>query len=161
MDCSLTGSSIHGIFQARVLEWGAIAFSVNAFKSLLLLVLPKNFETISVCIYLPCFVWVVDISPVLVEVSWAASGVEPRPPYSSWSQARRLWCWGSFSSVQSLSRVQLFATPSTVACQASLSITNSWSLLKLMSIELVMLSNHLFVVPFSSRLQSFPASGSP
>ena len=42
------------------------------------------------------------------------------------------------SSVQSLSRVRLFATPWTAACQASLSITNSWSLPKLMSIELVM-----------------------
>ena len=35
MDCSLPGSSIHGIFQARVLEWGAIAFSVNITRSLL------------------------------------------------------------------------------------------------------------------------------
>ena len=50
-----------------------------------------------------------------------------------------------FSSVQSLSRVQLFVTPWTAACQASLSITNSWSLLKLMSIELVMPSNHLIL----------------
>ena len=50
-----------------------------------------------------------------------------------------------FSSVQSLSRVQLFVTPWTAACQASLSITNSQSLLKLMSIELVMPSNHLIL----------------
>ena len=50
-----------------------------------------------------------------------------------------------FSSVQSLSRVQLFATPWTAARQASLSITNSWSLLKFMSIELVMPSNHLIL----------------
>ena len=49
------------------------------------------------------------------------------------------------SSVQSLSRVQLFATPWTAACQASLSITNSRSLLKLMSIKLVMPSNHLIL----------------
>ena len=48
-----------------------------------------------------------------------------------------------FSSVQSLSRVQLFATPWTAAHYASLSITNSQSLLKLMSIELVMPSIHL------------------
>ena len=48
-------------------------------------------------------------------------------------------------SVQSLSHVQLFATPWTTACQASLSITNSQSLLKLMSIELVMPSNHLIL----------------
>ena len=61
-----------------------------------------------------------------------------------------------FSSVQSLSHVQLFATPWTAAHQASLSITNSRSLLKLMSIELVMQSNHLILChPFSSRLQSF------
>ena len=47
-----------------------------------------------------------------------------------------------FGSVQSLSRVRLFVTPWTAACQASLSITNSRSLLKLMSIKLVMPSNH-------------------
>ena len=50
-----------------------------------------------------------------------------------------------FSSVQSLSRVQLFAMPWTAACQASLFITNSWSLLKLMSIELVIPSNYLIL----------------
>ena len=48
-----------------------------------------------------------------------------------------------FSSVQSLSHVWLFATPWTTARQASLSITNSWSLLKLMSIVSMMPSNHL------------------
>ena len=48
-------------------------------------------------------------------------------------------------SGQSLSRVQLFATPWTAARQASLSITNSWSLLKLMSIQLVTPSNHLIL----------------
>ena len=50
-----------------------------------------------------------------------------------------------FSSVQLLSCVQLFKIPWTAAHQASLSITNSWSLLKLMSIELVMSSNHLIL----------------
>ena len=50
-----------------------------------------------------------------------------------------------FSSVQSLSHVQLFATPWTAAHQASLSITNSLSLLRLMSIESVMPSNHLIL----------------
>ena len=48
-----------------------------------------------------------------------------------------------FSSVQSLTHVRLFAIPWTAACQASLSISNSWSLPKLMSIESVMPSNHL------------------
>ena len=50
-----------------------------------------------------------------------------------------------FSSVQLLSRVQLFATPWTAACQASLSITNFQSLLKFMSIESVISSNHLIL----------------
>ena len=49
------------------------------------------------------------------------------------------------SSVQSLSRVQLFATLWTAAHWVSLSITNSWSLLKFMSIESVMPSNHLIL----------------
>ena len=60
-------------------------------------------------------------------------------------------------SVQSLSRVQLFATPWITACQTSLSITNSWSLLQLISIKSVMPSSH---VPFSFCPQSRPASGS-
>ena len=50
-----------------------------------------------------------------------------------------------YQSVQLLSWVKLFATPWTAARQASLSITNSWSLLKLMSIESVMPSNHLIL----------------
>ena len=50
-----------------------------------------------------------------------------------------------FSSVQSFSRVQLFATQWTAACQASLFITNTWSLLKFMSIESVMPSNHFIL----------------
>ena len=54
-------------------------------------------------------------------------------------------CSAKFSSVQSLSRVWLFATPWIAAQQASLSITNSWNLLKLMSIESVMPSNHLIL----------------
>ena len=53
-------------------------------------------------------------------------------------------CKSTISSVQSLS-VLLFVTPWTAACQASLSITNSQSLLKLVSIELVMPSNHLIL----------------
>ena len=50
-----------------------------------------------------------------------------------------------FNSVQSFSHVQLFETPWTAAPQASLSITNAWSLLRLMSIESVMPSNHLIL----------------
>ena len=67
----------------------------------------------------------------------------------------------SISSVQSLSRVRLFATPWIAACQASLSITNSRSLLKLMSIKSVMPSSHLILCrPLLPCPQSLPASGS-
>ena len=65
-----------------------------------------------------------------------------------------------FSSITQLCPT-LFVMPWTAAHQASLSITNSWSLLKLMSIESVMPSNRLILLhPLSSCLQSFPASGS-
>ena len=63
-------------------------------------------------------------------------GVSPSTPVLPMNQ---------FSSVQSLSHVWLFAIPWTTACQASLSITNSWSSLKLTSIESVMPSNHLIL----------------
>ena len=69
-------------------------------------------------------------------------------------------CGGLVSSVQLFSRVRLFVTPWTAACQASLSITNSRSSLKLMSVKSwchPTISSS--VVPFSC-LQSFPASGS-
>ena len=66
-----------------------------------------------------------------------------------------------FSSVRLLSRVQLFATPWIAARQASLSITNSRSSLRLMSIESVMPSSHLILCcPFSFCPQSLPASES-
>ena len=74
--------------------------------------------------------------------------------WNGWIASKTQWIWvwvnqgdgkgqGSLSSVQSCSRVQLFVTPWTGACQASLFITNTQSLLKLMSIESVMPSNHL------------------
>ena len=64
----------------------------------------------------------------------------------------------SVSSVQSLNRVQLFATPWTAAHQVSLSITNSLSLLKLISIELVMPFNHLILCcPLLLLLSIFPS----
>ena len=66
-----------------------------------------------------------------------------------------------FSSVQLLSRVRLFVIPWTAACQASLSITSCRSLPKLMSIELVMPSNHLILChPLLFPPLIFPASGS-
>ena len=68
------------------------------------------------------------------EIEWVAYG-------KKWSVLHVLF-W-DITSVQSLSHVWLFVTPWTTAYQASLSITNSRSLLKLKSIELMMLSNHL------------------
>ena len=67
----------------------------------------------------------------------------------SWAGHRLVLANGSglFSSVQSLSHVRPFATPWIATCQASLSITNTQSLLKLMPIELVMPSNHLILSP--------------
>ena len=68
-----------------------------------------------------------------------------------------------FSSVQSLSSVRLFVIPWTAACQASLSIINSRSLLKFMSIESVMPSNQLILcrpLLLLPSQQSFPTSGS-
>ena len=65
---------------------------------------------------------------------------------SSWQEPKNISVVSvQFISVQLLSHVQLFATPWTAACQASLSITNSQSLLRLMFIELVMSSNHLIL----------------
>ena len=65
-----------------------------------------------------------------------------------------------FSSVQLLSHVQLFATPWTAACQASLSFTISWSLRKLISVVSMISFNHLILnPPFLLLALSFPASG--
>ena len=80
-------------------------------------------------------------------------GIEPRVCHIASHIADQLFTmWASreslnfiFSSVQSLSRVWLFVIPWTAACQVSLSIANSRSLLKLMSIESVMPSNHLIL----------------
>ena len=69
---------------------------------------------------------------------WKGQVKGPRPFCQSFSSVQ-------FSSVQVLSHVWLFVTPWTAACQASLSITSSWSLLKLMSINSVMPSNHLIL----------------
>ena len=66
--------------------------------------------------------------------------------------------YGSYQSVQSLSRVWLFVTPWIAVRQASLSITNSWSFLKLISTESVMPSNHLILCcPLLLLLSIFPS----
>ena len=66
-----------------------------------------------------------------------------------------IYIWRAFSLVQSLSCVQLFVTLWTAVCQSSLSITNSQNLLKLMSMDLVMPSNHLILCCLLLLLPSF------
>ena len=110
MDCSPPGSSVHGILQAKILEWVTISFSRGSSHS-------KDRTCISCICRLILYCW----------------------------DTREAPSWFQFSSVQSLSHVWLFVTPWTAACQASLSITNSRSLLRLISIESVMTSNHLFL----------------
>ena len=68
------------------------------------------------------------------------------------------YCWNFSASVQSLSRVWLFATPWIAACQASLSITNSWSSPKLTSIESVMPFSHLILCCLLLLLPTIPPS---
>ena len=121
MDCSPPGSSVYGIFQARILKWLAFPFPG----------------------YLP------------------HPGIEPMVPAESPALAGRFFTTElpgeltnymyiyiyiiCISSIQLLGHVQLFVTPWIAARLASLSITNSRNLLKLMSIESVMPSNHLIV----------------
>ena len=141
MDYNLPGSSIHGIFQARVLEWVAMAFSRDHSN--------PGIEPRSPT-------WQVDSLP-------SESPGKPchcRHILLLFEPLEKPTLEVQFSSVQSLGCVRLFVTPWTAAHQASLSITNSRSPLKLMSITSVMASNHLILVPFSSSLQSFPASES-
>ena len=86
---------------------------------------------------------------------WVGDAIQPScpllspSPAFSLSQNQNLYQWVSslhqFSWIQSFSHVQLFTTLWIKARQASLSITDTWSLLKLMSIELVMSSNHLIL----------------
>ena len=102
MDCSLPGSSVHGILKARILEWIAMPSSKGSSW-------PRDQTSVSY-VYLHWQVGSLPLTP-------------SRSPQSPLHQP--VFCIVlQFSSVQSLSRVQLFATPWTTACQASLSITN-------------------------------------
>ena len=111
MDCSLSGSSVHGIFQARILEWLPLPTGGD---------LPDpGIEPVSLAI--PAFAGRFFIT----STTWEAP-----------------FC---LLVVRSLSCVQLLQTPWTTARQATPSFTIPWNLLKLMSIESVMPSNHLIL----------------
>ena len=131
MDCCPPDSSVHGIFQARILEWVAIFFSRGSSQ-------PRDWTCVSKvsCIGRQIlYHWAtweaLDHMVSLLIIIGAISILFTIPA--------KLF----FSSVQSVSCVGLFVTPWTTALQASLSITNSRSLFKLMSIESVMPCNHL------------------
>ena len=188
MDCSLPGFSVHGIFQARVLEWVAISFSRRSSW-------PRDWTQVSRIFSLVGGQEYWSGLPFPSPGDLPDSGTEPRSPICRILQGLQVWkeateiiptlymhslpsyqyhsseryifiknepalislnhpiaiaylrshlgVMHSVSSVQSLSLVWLFAPPRAAACQASLSITKSWSLLKLVSIELMLLSHHL------------------
>jgi len=91
--------------------------------------------------------------------SVVSSSLQPHVLYSPWnSPGQNTGLGRQKQSVQSLSYVRLFVSPWTAACQTSLCITNSWSLLKVMSIALVMSSNHLILChPLLLLLSIFPS----
>ena len=135
MDCSLPGSSIHGIFQARVLEWVAIAFSNCP---------PEQRLNLTPVLFLynhKSFIH--RFSKFFICHPPTPQTYSSSPSLEKASHMSFLDFIYVFRSDQSLSCVRLFATPWIVARQASLSITNSRSSLKLTSIESVMLSSHL------------------
>ena len=130
MDHIWPGTSVIGILQVWILEWVAMLFSRGSSW-------PRDWTYISY------------LSSIVRSVLYHQHHLwSPKTPSVQ------------FSSVQSLSRVRLFATPWITARQASLSITNSQSLLRLMSIESVMPSSHLiFCRPLIPHPQSLPESG--
>ena len=128
--------AVHGILQTRILKWVACPFSRGSSQ-------PRDRTQVS-CIVDELF------------NSWAT-----REALILLNYRHTPICRDHFSSsVQSLSHVQLFATPLTTACQASLSITNFQSFLKLMSIELMMPSNYLILChPLLLPPSTFPSIG--
>ena len=138
MDCSPPGPSVHAISQARILQWVAIFFSKRSSQ-------PRDQTHVS------CFArrFVKDEPPGSPQWSTIQSQKlltnQTLPFLTTWIDLEATMLSEMSQSVQSLSCVWLLATPWTTACQTSLFITNSRSLLKLMSIKLVMPSNHLIL----------------
>ena len=151
MDCSPPGSSVQGVLQARILEWVAMPSSRGSSQprdQIQVSCIAGGFFTvwaIREALLVACYAFSPKNRPFgqmffpCSERFWA---VKITDEYRHFQQCRNI---EKLSSVQLLSHVRLFATPWTAAHQVSLSITNSWSLLKLMSIELVMPYNHLIL----------------
>ena len=202
MDCSPSGASVHGILQARILEWGAIPFSrgssqptdqtqvsciagrfstawakkikdkIILFQSILssssrlrkkkrktfrksshynldkVMLIWWNWQWVQEIESDPITSWQIKGETVEAETDIIFLGSKTTVDGACSHEIKRHLQLGRKAMtnlVQLLSRVQLFATPWTAARQASLSITNSRSLLKLMSIESVMPSNQLIL----------------
>ena len=101
MDCSLPGSSTHGIFQARVLEWGAIAFSgpQSSLKQFGLKAVLSSCHRVRFSFQFVLF------------ILWLTMGSKGGCGEGWWPQGLNAQASVQFSSVQSLRRVRLFATP--------------------------------------------------
>ena len=93
---------------------------------------------------------------MILHIDWSG-GYTHLPTCGKMTQNYAVYLCHQFSSFQSLSCVQIFMTPWNAACQASLSITNSWSLLKLMSTELLMPSSHLILLSLLLLPSVFPS----
>ena len=123
MDCSLPGSSVHGIFQARILEWAAISFSRGTSQ-------PRDRTRVSSIVGRHFTVWATLNGKLHVNfVGFFGFYKNPK----------------SIFVVQLLSCVWLFVTSESAAYQAFLSFTISRCLLKLISTELLMPSNHFIL----------------
>ena len=135
MDCGQSGSSVHGNFPGK----NTLVGCHFIFQGI--------FLTQGLNLHLLCLLhWQV----ILYRLSHQGSSQHITEPWSH--------CWQWFSSVQLLSHVWFFVNSWTAACQVSLSITNSQSILKLMSIESVMPSNHLiFCRPLLLLPSIFPS----
>ena len=149
MDCSPPGHSVYGISQARILKWGAISFCRGSSQ-------PRNWNWVSCTAGRLLTDWAMSKGQVQTNQRWGNTGKKEEKEKRRNMEAERFKMYMGtiiyaglecFSSVQSLSRDQLLATPYTAARRASLSITNSWSLLRLMPIESVIPSNHLILCP--------------
>ena len=160
-------------FGRQILYCWAVDFSINQYYSLNFLLFPINGKSSMQYFILNkkavsdypqdccskairdavvCFIFSGFTVHVVSTVQYCVSMLfclNLNPWYLSWLPGRDN-CVSSFSSVESLSHVWLFATAWTAACQASLSITNSQSLLKLMSIQ----PSHPLFAPYSDPLQS-------
>ena len=126
MDCSLPHSSVRGIFQARVLEWGAISFSRGSSR-------PRDWTQVSRIVGRRFTIWA---TREVIVIQLHTPSTVPGSSVHGILQARILKWVSQFSSVAQ-SYPTLWA-PWTAALQASLSITNSRSLLKHRSIDSVM-----------------------